>query len=104
MDGKSNFASNRTRNTTKFLTMRLASHSLPKPVHKKTRSVKHKDSAAKRARKEQKKAKAEAMDIDEPVAAAARASQSEVDREEARLQRKKANAHRIAYKQVKKIR
>ncbi len=86
--------------------MRLPSHSLPKQVHKKTRSVKHKDSAAKRARKEQKKVKAEAMEVDTPenATAIARGTQSEMDREEARLQRKKANAHRVAYKHIKKIR
>ena len=81
--------------------MRLSSHSLPKVVHKKVRTVKHKDSAAMLQRKEKKKAKTETMDICDNSFSA---SKSEIDREEARQQRKKVNAHKISYKKIKKIR
>ncbi len=81
--------------------MRLPKHNLPKAVYKKERSVKHKDSNAKKIRKQTKLAKAEEMDI---VTESITEPLNSVDQETAKLERKKANLHKIVYKKVKKIR
>lgn len=74
--------------------MRLASHKLPKGVNKQVRTAKHKDSAKHQTRKEKKAAKANEMqeDAEEPVLL------SPEEKEAAKLLRKKANAHKVAYK------
>lgn len=74
--------------------MRVPAHKLPKQNNKVSRSVKHKDSAKAKARKEKKEEKVNAMSEDaEPVV-----QLSEAEKEAAKAERKKANAHKVAYK------
>lgn len=82
--------------------MRLPSQSLPKAVNKRTRTVKHKDSAKKLARKSIKKAAAEGMEI--VTSDEVRPPMTEEEKETLKLARKKANASKVSYKRVKKIR
>ena len=77
--------------------MRLPSHNLPKSVYKKPRTVKHKDSKAKKERKEAKLAKTEGMDV---VSADPTPELTDAEKESAKMERKKANAHKVAYKKV----
>ena len=78
--------------------MRLPSQKLPKAVNKKTRTVKHKDSAKKMERLALKKAAAEGMDV---VADSSRPPMTEEEKEAARAARKKMNVSKVSYKKVK---
>ena len=78
--------------------MRLPKHKMPKerPV-KRQQTVKHKRSekkAIKVAKQEAKSAEMEVQSINEPKYA------NDEEREIARLQRKKENAHRVDYKKM----
>lgn len=80
--------------------MRLPKHSLPKakPV-KCLQTVKHKKSEKKLAKLAKKAAKADEMEMESMDGSINTAKYaSEEEREAARLERKKANAHRILYK------
>ncbi len=77
--------------------MRLASHKLPKGVNKQVRTVKHKDSEKHLTRKEKKLAKANAMEEEKE----APVELSQEEKIEAKVLRKKANAHKVSYKKIK---
>lgn len=70
-------------------------HKMKKIVQKHGRTVKHKDSAAKKARVEMKEARANEMDL-EDTSSVQQLSQSE--KEEAKSARKKESAHKMLYK------
>lgn len=80
--------------------MRLPKHKLPKEVHKHLQTVKHKKSAKHLERLAQKEAKKEAkqtveMAIDEEPPTPALTAE---EKEQAKAERKKANAHKNFYK------
>mmetsp|Transcript_7163 Transcript_7163/g.10654 ORF Transcript_7163/g.10654 Transcript_7163/m.10654 type:complete len:93 (+) Transcript_7163:67-345(+) len=86
--------------------MRVPKHNLPKKVHKPTRTVKHKKSKAKLERLQKKALKAEEDDgemmTDEVEETARTEPLSESEKLEAKLQRKKANIQKNAYKRLVK--
>lgn len=75
--------------------MRLPHHKMGKIIQKHGRTAKHKDSAASKAKKEKKEAKANSMDTDSVIDAA---PISEAEKEAAKAARKKENAHKMLYK------
>lgn len=79
--------------------MRLPSQKLPKAVNKQTKTVKHKDSAKKLARKALKAAVADGMDIVND--SGDRPALSEEEKQSQRDARKKANKPKISYKKIK---
>eukprot|EP00428_Durinskia_dybowskii_P065822 CAMPEP_0170382754 /NCGR_PEP_ID=MMETSP0117_2-20130122/15115_1 /TAXON_ID=400756 /ORGANISM="Durinskia baltica, Strain CSIRO CS-38" /LENGTH=85 /DNA_ID=CAMNT_0010638421 /DNA_START=51 /DNA_END=308 /DNA_ORIENTATION=- len=68
---------------------------MPKQVQKHGRTAKHKDSAAKQARKEKKEMKANGMETESVIEAR---QLSEEEKESAKAARKKLNAHKMFYK------
>lgn len=79
--------------------MRVPAHKLPKQVNKIVRTVKHKDSEKAKARKEKKEEKANGMSIDDDNNNNSTAVElSDREKEIAKMERKKANAHKVDYK------
>jgi len=74
--------------------MKLSKHKLPKISNKVSRTAKHKDSAVKKLRVEEKNNKM-VIAID---GTAATAAVSEEAKDEAKRLRKRDNAHRVSYK------
>lgn len=83
--------------------MRLPSQKLSKHVHKKVRSVKHKDSEAMRQRREQRDAKkqggGQSMDVDDELKANTAANATTTDASATAVQDTKKK-NRIAYKHI----
>lgn len=81
---------------------RLPKHKLPKEAPKKcAQTIKHKRSAKALAKKEKKLAKANEMETESVVSSATQPKYAnDEEREAARLERKKANAHRNMYKKT----
>jgi hypothetical protein len=86
--------------------MRLPSQKLPKHVHKKARSVKHKDSEAMRQRREQRQAKkqgaVETMEVetDHDVVMANTAANATVTEASATAIQSDKKKNRVAYKHI----
>ena len=78
--------------------VRLASHSLPKQSNKVKRSAKHKGSEKNILKKLKKENKKNGMDIDDNNSIATTDNLTNAEKEALRLERKKKNAHRTAYK------
>ena len=79
--------------------MRLPKHKLPKVKPAKCRqTVKHKKSEKKQEREAKRAARSETMEVE--LVAGSVTYGSEQERETARLERKKTNAHRVMYKKT----
>lgn len=74
--------------------MKLSKHKLPKISNKVKRTAKHKDSAVKKLRVEEKNNK---MVVDSTGSSAVAAA-SEEEKDQAKRLRKRDNAHRVSYK------
>lgn len=77
--------------------VKLVSHSLPKQSNKVKISAKHKGSAKKIEKKLKKEMKQNSMDIEDDNNSIT-ATLTDSEKEALRLERKKKNAHRTAYK------
>lgn len=87
--------------------MRLAKHSLPKEVRKRSQTVKHKKSAKKLERLEARRERAMSqgtvdMAVEGEAPPAAAVPLSEEERKRRRAERKRANAHKNMYKKQSK--
>jgi len=79
--------------------MRLPKHKLPKVKQAKSQqTVKHKKSEKKAERLAKKAERSESMELESVAGSVTYASEQE--REAARLERKKSNAHRVMYKKT----
>jgi uncharacterized membrane-anchored protein len=86
--------------------MKLSKHKLPKISNKVKRTAKHKDSAVKKLRVEEKNNKMVVeeknnkmvVDNSSDTTVALAVTASEEDKEQAKRLRKRSNAHRVSYK------
>jgi len=78
--------------------MKLSKHKLPKISNKVKRTAKHKDSAVKKLRVEEKNNKMVVDNSSGTTVVAVAVTASEEDKEQAKRLRKRDTAHRVSYK------
>lgn len=78
--------------------MKLSKHKLPKISNKVKRTAKHKDSAVKKLRVEEKNNKMVVDNSSGTTVVAVAVTASEEEKEQAKRLRKRGNAHRVSYK------